>query len=71
MELKTLARVSLILGVASILAVLASHLALTDIYHGETDVSLEWRVLQVCAAIILAFQISALVTLWRLLRRPV
>ncbi len=71
MQLKTLARVSLFLGVASLLAVLVSHLALTDIYHGETDTSLEWGVLQVCAVIILAFQISAVVTLWRFLRRPV
>jgi len=71
MELKTLARVSLILGVVSLLAVGVSHLALTDIYHGETDTSQEWRALQISAGVILAFQISALVTLWRFLRRPV
>lgn len=53
------------------MAVLVSHLALTDIYHGETDTSLEWRVLQISAGVILAFQISALITIWRWLRRPV
>ena len=68
MELKTLVRVSFCLGVLSLLAVLVGHLALTDIYHGERDTSQEWRVLQLSAGVILAFQISALLTLWRLLR---
>jgi len=68
MELKTLVRVSFGLGVLSLLAVLVSHLALTDIYHGEADTSQEWRALQVSAVLILAFQISAIATLWRLLR---
>ncbi len=66
--LRTTARISLGLGVLSLFAVLASHLALTDIYHGETDVTLEWRVLQICAGVILAFQVSALITLRRILR---
>lgn len=71
MDFKTAARITFILGVISILAVLVSHLALTDIYHGEADTSQEWRFLRVSAVIILAFHVSALVTLWRLLRRPV
>jgi uncharacterized membrane protein YhhN len=69
MELKSLARVSLALGVASLLAVLVSHLALTDIYHGERDTSQEWRAVQISAAVIVAFTVSALVALWRVLRR--
>jgi len=62
------ARISFGLGILSLLAVVVSHLALTDIYHGETDVLLEWRVVQLAFLIIVAFQVSALVTLWRVVR---
>ena len=71
MRIRTAARVSFGLGILSLVAVLVSHLALTDIYHRETDTSQEWRALQISAGVILAFQISALITIWRLLRRPV
>lgn len=70
MELRTLARITFTLGALSLLAVLVGHLALTDIYHGEADTSQEWRFLQVSAVIILAFHVSALLTLWRVMRRP-
>ena len=53
------------LGVASLMAVLVGHLALTDIYHGEGDLSLEWNVLRVCVGVIVAFQFCALMTLRR------
>ena len=66
-KLKTASRVSFTLGVLSVLAVLISHLALTDIRHGEPDLSLEWRVLQISFAVIIAFQVSALITLRRVL----
>jgi hypothetical protein len=47
---------------------LISYLALTDIYYGESDVSLEWSILQFCALVILIFIISALFTLRKALR---
>jgi hypothetical protein len=68
MRIKHWARISLGLGVLSLLAVVASHLALTDIYHAEGDLALEWSVLRVCAAIIVSFQVLTLLTLGRLLR---
>ncbi len=68
MTLKRAARISLALGVLSVLAVLVSHLALTDISHGEADLSLEWTVLQVCFVAIVVFQASALMTLSRVIR---
>jgi hypothetical protein len=37
-NLKTQIRVTIALGVLSLLAGLITHLALTDIYHGEADV---------------------------------
>lgn len=53
---------SLGLSVLGLVAVVTSHLALTDIYHAEGDVSLEWNVLRVCFGVIVASQISGLVT---------
>jgi hypothetical protein len=62
---------SLGLCVLALLAVVTSHLALTDIYHADGDVSLEWNVLRVCFAVIVASQVAALVTLTKVLRRNV
>jgi hypothetical protein len=60
-------RLSFGLGILSVLAVVASHLALTDIAHGEGGVA-EWRALQVSLLIIALFQASALTTFWRILQ---
>lgn len=59
---------SFALGLLSLLAVLASHLALTDIYHGEADLNLEWRVLRASFVVVLMFQVFALVTLAKVSR---
>jgi hypothetical protein len=60
-------RLSFWLGVLSVLAVGVSHLALTDISHGAGGLP-EWRALRGSFAIIIAFQLSALITLWRIMR---
>jgi hypothetical protein len=66
-NLKTLIRVTMVLGVLSLLAGVATHLALTDIYHGEADVTLEWNIVRVSALVLLAFIAMALFTLgWTL-----
>jgi len=62
-NLKTQIRVSILLGLLSLCAGVISHLALTDIYHAEVDVSLEWNVLRISALVILAFTAMALFTL--------
>jgi len=54
--------------VLSLLAGLIAHLALTDIYHGEADVTLEWNTVRVCALVLLVFTGMALFTLRRALR---
>lgn len=54
------------LGTLSLLAIIVAQLALTDIYHGETDVSLEWRAVQAAFGVIIAFHLTALVALIRL-----
>lgn len=54
------------LGTLSFLAIVLAHLALTDIYHGETDVSVEWRAVQGAFGVIIAFHGAALMALIRL-----
>ena len=65
MTLRTACRVSLWLGLVSVLAILTALLALTDIYHRETDVSLEWNVLRVSFLIIITFHVFALIAAWK------
>jgi len=61
--------IAFILGVASLVAVFVSLLALTDITHGESDLRLEWIALRICFAMIFIFQVFALATFRRMLRR--
>jgi hypothetical protein len=55
---RQLARLATGLGVASIVALGFSHLALTDIGHGEGDLTLEWTVLRIAALVFIAFILS-------------
>jgi len=50
----------MVLGILALVAGFFAHLALTDIYHGEADVSLEWKIVQVATLIILIFIVSSL-----------
>jgi hypothetical protein len=56
---RKLIRMSLALGVLSLLAMLLSFLALTDIAHGENDVLWEWRILRVSALVLLMFSATS------------
>ena len=66
MKPKMLRLVALWLGCFSSVALLLSFLALTDIYHGEPDVSLEWMIVRFAFPTWIAFHIAALTAL----RRP-
>jgi uncharacterized membrane protein YozB (DUF420 family) len=66
-EKKRQAAIAFILGIASLVAVFIGVLALSDIYHGESDLRLEWMALRVCFAVIFIFQVFALVTFWRMI----
>ena len=54
------------LGCFSSLGVLLMFLALTDIYHGEADVTLEWMIVRLAFGAIVAFHIAGLLALSRL-----
>ncbi len=62
-NLRMYSKITLFLAGLSLVAFLFCHLALTDINHGETDLSLEWTVLRIAAIIFLAFIISTLLTI--------
>jgi uncharacterized membrane protein len=62
------AAIAFIMGIFTLIAVFVSHLALTDIYHNEGDLRLEWNILRVCFAAVVAFQVFILATLLRVLR---
>jgi len=64
---KRQAAIAFVLGVASLVAIFISLLALADIYHGESDLRLEWMVLRICFAVIFIFQVFALATFWRMI----
>ncbi len=57
-----------ILGVVSLVAVFVSLAALSDIYHCENELRLEWLALRICFAVIFIFQVFALVIFWRMIR---
>jgi hypothetical protein len=50
-------------GWLSWLLVIVALLALTDVYHGEADLSLEWRALRVAFVVIIAFHFAAFAAL--------
>ena len=63
---QALHRLATRLGTLSSIAVVLALLALTDIYHGEADVTLEWMVLRVAFVAIIAFHIAGFAALRRL-----
>ena len=67
-NLKMQIRVVIVLGILSLLAGLFAHLALTDIYHGEVDVTLEWSIVRISAVVFAAFIGASLFTLIRALK---
>ncbi len=62
-KIKIYSIITLILAGFSILSLIVSHLALTDIYHGGEDLSLEWLTLRISAVIFFAFIISSVFTI--------
>lgn len=68
MELKYHIRILMVLGILSLVAGGLGHLALTDIYHAQGDLSLEWNLLRVFAAIFLTFIAYTLAMLRKILK---
>jgi hypothetical protein len=67
MTLRKQIQLAFALGILSLIMGVAGYLALTDIYHAEGDLTLEWNVLRVFAAIFLLFIGYTLTTLRKIL----
>ena len=68
---RSILHVALWLGSLSSVGLVASVLALTDIYHGEQDVVLEWATLRVAFLLSVAFHIASIVALNRIAKSGV
>jgi len=62
-SLRVSATVTFILGCFSALCLIFQFLALTDIFHQEPNLVLEWKVVQFCYLTQLLFIISTFITL--------
>jgi len=60
-KLRIWATVSLTLAILGLAALFLSHAALTDIYHGEKDASLEWTFLRLAFLVILLLIIATII----------
>jgi len=60
-------RVAFSLCVVALAAGIVAHLALTDIFHGEADVQLEWRAVQASGVVVAATLVYAARTLAKVL----
>jgi fumarate reductase subunit D len=58
-----LAAITTVLACLSVIALVAMYLALSDIAHGDEDLTLEWRIVQVCYGVCWLLTVSVLVTL--------
>lgn len=70
-KVKKYAVITLIFSGLSILALVFSHLALTDIYRGGENLVLEWSLLRIAAIIFIAFITSTILTLKQVLKMNV
>jgi len=69
MKSSTIQKATLVLGVLSLAVLVLERLALTDIVHGEPDVTLEWSVVNAAFLPILAFHALAIGAAVQSLRR--
>lgn len=67
--MKKLIRTTLGWGMLTLITGLFAHLALTDIYHAEPNVSIEWTIVQIAALTVLIFVALSMATLWKLLKK--
>ena len=68
LTLRRQAAAALALGVAALVPVALTHLALTDIAHGEPNPVAEWRMVQIGFGIVVVALVTGVATLLRVMR---
>ena len=66
LTIKNHLKLTAFLGLLTLLGMGFSHLALTDIYHGEPNPLTEWSVVQVSFLVFFLLAVSSLALAWRL-----
>ena len=67
---KILIRMSVTLGVITLICLIFSALALTDIYHSnEPDLNMEWNIVRISFLISLMFVAISLITILRIRKK--
>lgn len=67
-KIKKYSILTLILSGLSVIALIIGYLALTDIYHQEEDLTLEWTFLRIAALIFIIFIGSTILTIVQVLK---
>ena len=67
-KIKTYLVVVLIIGVISTTSLVLCMMALTDIYHGGYDMSLEWLMVRVFFVVFLLFTVFTIITIIKIFR---
>ena len=67
-KLRRLLMTTVVCGVLSLVAFIFGRLAMTDIYHGEPDLTLEWNIVSISFLPVLIFHLLAIVVTWYALR---
>ena len=71
-KLNKMVRISLILGVITLIGLLLSILALIDIYHNsEPDLSMEWNTVRVCFIVTVVFISMSVTTIIRIRQKMI
>ncbi len=68
-NLKRLLLATALLGLVSLLAFILGRLAMTDIFHGESDLTLEWNVVSATFLPVLVFHLLTVFVAFYVLRR--
>ena len=67
--MKTLKLLTLFLGILTLIGLVLSHLALTEIYHNtEPNLDIEWNIVRTTFLITLIFTITSLIAVWKSLK---
>ncbi|MBL6657209.1 MAG: hypothetical protein ISR00_02210 [Flavobacteriales bacterium] len=67
---KRLIRISLGLGIITLIALFFSVLALTDIYHNnESNLKMEWNIIRVSYLFTIIFVVISSITIWRVSKK--
>ncbi len=67
-KIKSYLVIVFIFAIITISSLVLSHMALLDIYHAETDVTIEWTMVRISFVIFWAFTILTMITIVKIFK---